>query len=359
MGLMRPGVVAAVVGLLAFGCGGPEVEVTVVGGPAATETPALEAATLGATPSATMDGVGAATLVGDETATPAASGRVTIAAVGDVMLARSLGRRILAGEGAAILADVATLLTGADIAVANLETAVSDIGAPQAKGYTFRSPPGAIDVLVGAGIDVAALANNHALDYGPEALLDTVARLSAAGIANAGAGANEAEARAPAVVERNGVRAAFLSYVDTQAEGSYSQGTWDAGPGTAGVAWASVGELQAVVAAAAMQADVVVVLLHFGIEYATVPSEAQRVYARAAIDAGALLVLGSHAHVLQPLEEYGGGLIAFSLGNFVFDGFDGAANDTAILLVTIDEGAVIDWELVAARVIDGIPHLVD
>jgi poly-gamma-glutamate synthesis protein (capsule biosynthesis protein) len=297
--------------------------------------------------------------VPSQTATSVASGRITIAAVGDVMLARSIGRRILDGEAGTLLADVAPVLSAADIAVANLETAVSDIGAPQAKGYTFRSPPEAIEALVAVGIDVVALANNHALDYGTAALLDTAARLDAAGIARAGAGENESEARRAALVERNGLSIAFLSYVDTQAEGSYSQAAWDAGSDRPGVAWASIAEIREDVTAATASADVVVVLLHFGIEYATAPTEGQRAYAEAAIDAGALLVLGSHSHVLQPVEPYAAGLIAYSLGNFVFDGFEGTSNDTAILLVTIEAGAIQEWKLVQARIVDGIPELVD
>jgi poly-gamma-glutamate synthesis protein (capsule biosynthesis protein) len=348
---VRTLIAAALSGILLAACGGGSVVVVVVGPPTATVPVEVEDATVAETATVALSPT--------VTATPASLGRVTLAAVGDVMLDRSIGRRILAGEATTLLADVAPVLATADIAVANLETALSDLGAPQAKGYTFRSPPEAVDTLLGAGIDVVGLANNHALDYGPEALVDTAARLAAAGIASAGAGANESAAREPALIERNGIRVAFLSYVDTAAEGSYSRGTWDAAPDLPGVAWADTAEIDADVRAAGDVADIVVVLLHCGIEYSQTPTDLQRTYARAAIDAGALLVLGTHAHVLQPVEEYGGGLIAYSLGNFVFDGFDGVANDTAILLVTIEGAAITSWELVPARVVDGIPRLVD
>jgi poly-gamma-glutamate synthesis protein (capsule biosynthesis protein) len=125
------------------------------------------------------------------------------------------------------------------------------------------------------------------------------------------------------------------------------------------VAWADTAEIVADVQAALDVADIVVVLLHSGVEYSPTPTGLQRAYATAAIDAGALLVLGTHSHVLQPVEEYGGGLIAYSLGNFVFDGFEGIANDTAILLVSIEGGAIAGWELVPARVVDGLPRLLD
>lgn len=339
--------------LLAAGCaGGSSAGVGVVVVATATPTPHGSAQVEQTPPGATAT----ATAVATPTSAP---GRLTIAAAGDVMLARSIGRRIVARDPAAIFEGVTPVLAAADIVVVNLETAVSDIGSPQAKGYAFRAPPEAIDALVAAGVDVAALANNHALDYGQDALLDTIARLRAAGIAPAGAGATEAEARTPAVIERNGLRIAFLGYVDTPAEGSYSRSTWDATAERPGVAWASVEKIAADVAAARALADIVVVLLHAGVEYSELPSQSQRAYAEAAIDAGALLVLGTHAHVLQPVEEYGGGLIAYSLGNFVFDGFDGLANETAILRITIEGGLISAWELLPARVVDGLPQLLD
>ena len=84
-------------------------------------------------------------------------------------------------------------------------------------------------------------------------------------------------------------------------------------------------------------------MLHFGVEYAPEPVFEQRLLAEAAIDAGAVLVIGSHPHVLQDVEEYGGGLIAYSLGNFVFDGFEGDANTTALLEVTLTAEGVTEF----------------
>ena len=90
----------------------------------------------------------------------------------------------------------------------------------------------------------------------------------------------------------------------------------------------------------------------------TSPSISQRRLARAAIDAGAALVIGSHPHVLQEVEEYGGGLIAYSLGNFVFDGFDGPSNHSAILKVNLTRDGVASWKLLPVDVIDnGLPRL--
>jgi poly-gamma-glutamate synthesis protein (capsule biosynthesis protein) len=281
---------------------------------------------------------------------------VTIAAVGDVMLDRDVGVRIVSEGPRVVFNAVAGLLTEADLAVANLETPISDIGTPQAKSYTFRSDPASVASLLMGGIDVVSLANNHALDYGPDALLDTVERLRAVGIETAGAGADGASAAAPAIVERNGLRIAFLSWVDTPPEGpGYSAETWSAGPLTPGVNWASLDAITAGVQAAREQSDVVIVLLHCGIEWSTVPSDLQRMYAQAAIDAGAALVIGHHPHVLQPVEEYGDGLIAYSLGNFVFDGFWGEGNVSAVLQLTLTREGVESWDMVPVDIVDGLP----
>ncbi len=339
---------SAIAGLLLMGCrsgsGGGAVVVSTVS--AGTPSPTAETVRAEST-------VAPSTTVSPEPA----DGAVTLAAVGDVMLARSIGGRVVDGGAADIFAGVRDHLAGADIAFANVECAISDMGSPANKGYTFEAPPQSIDALLDGGLDVVSQANNHALDYGPDALLDTRSRLEVAGIAVAGSGANDAGARTPAIVERNGLRFAFLAYVDTAAEGSYNEANWDATAERTGVAWATAEKIAADVIAAKQVADVVVVSMHAGVEYDTTPSASQRLYAETAIDAGATLVLGAHPHVLQPVEEYNGGLIAFSLGNFVFDGFDGEANTTAILEVTFDGTSIASWKTVPVSVVDGLPVL--
>lgn len=287
--------------------------------------------------------------------------RATLAAAGDVMLARSAGARILADGPEVPFAGVEETLRGADIAVVNLECAISDGGEPAPKAYTFRAPPAAADALAAGGIDMVSLANNHSLDYGPGGLADTLANLDARGIAHAGAGANATAARAPVVVVANGLRVAFLSYVDVPVEyGGFDTHRWEATAVGPGVAWLNVEQVQEDVASARRLADLVVVMMHFGFEGRSTPSETQRAQARAAIDAGAALVLGHHPHVLQPVEWYGNGLIVYSLGNFVFDGFDNPANDSAILLADLTEGGVASYRLLPVVVgDDGFPRLAD
>jgi poly-gamma-glutamate synthesis protein (capsule biosynthesis protein) len=287
---------------------------------------------------------------------------VTIAAVGDVMLGRTIGDRILATGPGVPFEHVARVLSAASIAVANLEGPIAPggAGAAAAKGYTFLGPPAAIEALSLGGIDVVSLANNHSLDYGPGALDEMIRLLDAAGIAHVGAGANGAEARAPAIVAANGLRIAFLAYVDTPAEGDYSRATWEAGDGAPGLAWLDPDHFVPDIVAAARRADLVVVLFHFGLEYHDAPTAEQRSQAQAAIDAGAALVIGAHAHLLQSVEEYGDGLIAYSMGNFVFDGFDGASNESAILRVELSAEGVTGHELLPVDIVDnGIPRLRD
>jgi poly-gamma-glutamate synthesis protein (capsule biosynthesis protein) len=281
---------------------------------------------------------------------------VSLMAVGDLMLARQLGARLAAGEVDYPFALVAETLRSADITVGNLECAISDRGEPLPKSYRFRAPPPAAEALARAGFDLVTLANNHAMDYGPEALADTLGLLAGAGVAHVGAGRDAAAARAPAVLERNGLRIAFLGYVDVPVERS----GWDArsviaGDDSPGVAWADLEQIAADVAAASRQADVVVVLAHSGYEYREQPNPIQIAIGRAAIDAGAALALMAHSHTLQGVEHYNGGVIAYSLGNFAFE--IERSRDSAILHVTLTRQGVqrLEWQPVVLDPNDGRP----
>jgi poly-gamma-glutamate capsule biosynthesis protein CapA/YwtB (metallophosphatase superfamily) len=272
---------------------------------------------------------------------------LTLAAVGDVMLARTVDASIAAEGPGLPFAGALSALKTADIVTANLECTAAQSGTPAAKGFTFRASPAALDALTAGGVNVVSLANNHSLDFGPSALLETEAGLDGRQIAHAGAGANAAEARAPAIVERGGLRIAFLSYVDVPVEWrGFDARSWTATASSPGVAWLDPAEVAADIARARTVADVVVVFMHFGIEDQREPSETQRAEARAAIDAGASIVIGHHPHVVQPVERWGNGLIAYSMGNFVFDGEDNPTNESAILLVDLTETGVSSYRLV-------------
>ena len=327
--------------------------------PTITPTPTATPATPVPTPRPTAAATASPAPTATPTPTPApARVRVLLAAVGDVMLGRSVGARLEREGAGAAFAAVRDILAGADVAIANLESPIATGGAPAPKAYAFRAPPAAAEALALAGIDLVSLANNHALDYGPAALAETRALLAERGIASIGAGPDRAAAHAPAAIARGGLTIAFLGYVTVPVEGGgFDPRVWAATDDAAGVAWLDIATMTAEVASAARGADLVVVMLHFGLEWQPRPSPAQREQARAAIDAGAALVVGSHPHVLQEVEAYGGGLIAYSLGNFVFDGFPDPANDSAILLVELGAGGVEGHELIPVRIIDGIPTL--
>ena len=274
------------------------------------------------------------------TATP--DGVVTIAAVGDVMLARDLITLMDEHGSLYPYERVLDLLRDADITIANLEGALTERGLPVEKLYNFRTPPRFAIGLTEAGIDVVALGNNHTADYGVVGVQDTLAALDDVGLLYSGAGMDEAAARAPAIVEVAGLRIAFLSYTDQLVN------TFASSYG-AGVAYADAASITEDVGAARLVADVVVVSIHSGLEYVDEPTAVQQELAHAAIDAGALLVLGHHPHTLQRLEEYGGGLIAYSLGNFIFDldaedleNLGPRAFETVVLYVTLTKAGIVD-----------------
>jgi poly-gamma-glutamate capsule biosynthesis protein CapA/YwtB (metallophosphatase superfamily) len=246
--------------------------------------------------------------------TPHPSGRVVLNAVGDLMLARDIIDAMKAHGWAWPFEAVRHLLADADVTIANLEGTFTDRGAAASKFYTFRTPPRHAQGLAQAGIDIVSLGNNHAMDFGAEGLRDTMAALDAVGVRHSGAGMDATEARRPVVMEANGLRLAFLSY-----NGAALSEAFPAGPSTPGVALAEAASIREDVAAALREADVVIVSLHAGTEYVDAPNAQQRALATAAIDAGAALVLGHHAHVLQGWQRYGSGLIVWGLGNFVFD----------------------------------------
>jgi len=266
-----------------------------------------------------------------------------LVAVGDVMLDRALGEVIRAGDLGYPFAEVTSLLIPADLAVGNMESALGDQGTPVNKGYTFRAPPEAAQTLSMAGFDLLSLANNHALDYGPQALQQGMDLLHQQDIATVGAGSDLASAHQPYIRQVNGLTLAFLAYVHVPVEvRGFNTQTWTATANHPGLAWADPVQIQADVSAACQRADLVIVLLHSGYESVSKPSPPQITAAHAAIDAGANLVIGHHAHVLQGIEFYRDGVIAYGLGNFAFE--DAGPPESTVLNVWLDSDGVRQLE---------------
>jgi poly-gamma-glutamate capsule biosynthesis protein CapA/YwtB (metallophosphatase superfamily) len=281
---------------------------------------------------------------------------VTLMAVGDIMLARSVGERILNEGPGVVFANVQDILSTADILAGNIECALTDQGKPEVKTYAFAAPPISAQALGLAGFDLAILGNNHAYDYGEAGMAQTMQLLQDQGIASVGFGVG-ASAPGPVFIDRNGLRIAFLSYVDVPVElTGFDTRSWLATDSTPGIAWALVKDIQEDVKAAKQQADAVIVFMHFGYEGNELPVRFQRDVAVAAIDAGAAAVIGSHPHVLEHVDEYHGGLIAYSLGNFVFDDYAMPENRTAILRLVLDKSGMLSYDWFPAVIINGIPY---
>jgi poly-gamma-glutamate capsule biosynthesis protein CapA/YwtB (metallophosphatase superfamily) len=260
-----------------------------------------------------------------------------LALAGDTMLGRKVGEALAAVPVSALVAPEVVELAGeADLFVLNLECCVSARGAPirlPGKPFFFRAPPAATDLLTLLGVDCVTLANNHALDFGPEALLDTLDHLAAAGIAAVGAGADVAAARRPAVLQAAGMRLAVVGVADHPEE-------FAAGPGRPGVAFADLGGgplpawLERAVGSA--DADAVLVTPHWGPNMTSAPLPYVRRAAGALVDCGATLVAGHSAHVFHGVA----GRVLYDLGDFLDDyAVDPVLrNDLGLLfLVTMDE----------------------
>ena len=285
---------------------------------------------------------------------------VSIDLVGDVMLARGVGRLIAAQGADAPWRNVADTLGQADYVFANLESPTGTGGFPiPHKGIWFRADPQVVDGLLYAHIGGVSLANNHILDYGEPVLLQTMDILRSHGIGYAGAGLDLAAARAPLLVDIQGVRVAFLAY-STFADLVFSRQyprPFAAADDRAGVAPARVDYVQEDVARARGEADVVIVAFHWGVEYTHVPDEQQVELAHAAIAAGADVVVGTHPHALQGIEYYKNGLIFYSLGNFVMDQVKPVTVQTVIARLYVDRQGVSGLQVIPGRIVDSQPEV--
>ena len=238
---------------------------------------------------------------------------IIIYAVGDIMLDRGVEYMVNKhgnGDFKFSFLKIAHDLKKADILFGNLESVISDKGKKVGSIYSFRAEPEAINGLTYAGFDVLSVANNHSFDYGREALEDSLKRLEQAKIDYVGAGFDEKEVRLGVTKELKETKITFLAYNNKGSE------YWQAQEDSSGIGWLDENIKRDVEKA---EGDVVIVSFHFGEEYQTKQNEEQEYFAHLAIDSGADLIIGHHPHVIQPIERYKEGWIAYSLGNFVFD----------------------------------------
>ena len=265
-----------------------------------------------------------------------AEAAVELIAVGDVMLGRGVVNETEP------LADVAPWLGAADVTLGNLESVIVANGIPRTapagepQPIILNAPVTAVAQLTAAGFDLLSLANNHSLDYGADGLGETAVRLQQAGITPLGIGTDENSAYQPLFREVQGVRLAFFAFNGVpepvggerlSASGDqWQRAEWDEGRALAAVA------------AASQQADAVIVSLHWGYEYELQADPWQETTAQALFEAGAAVILGHHPHVAQPMavRSQTDQLVAYSLGNFVFDQTENPMNQGLALRIFVD-----------------------
>jgi len=278
-------------------------------------------------------------------------GPATLAFAGDVHFEGSSAAALSGRIGTAF-----GVLRSADLAVLNLETAITDRGTRQPKEFLFRAPASAFGMLERAGVDAVSIANNHGMDYGRVGLADTLAAAKTAGMPLLGAGQDDTAAWTPLRRDVKGVRVSVFAATDVLDD--FAIPTWPAGPDRPGLASAKdTARLVDRVKAERSQADVVVVFLHWGKERMICPTERQQQLARSLAAAGADIVVGSHAHVVQPMATVGRMLVHYGMGNFQFYAGGGPGANTGVLTVTVDRGGVTGSEWRPGTIVGGVPMI--
>ncbi|HYK29054.1 MAG TPA: CapA family protein [Streptosporangiaceae bacterium] len=238
---------------------------------------------------------------------------ITLAFAGDVNFENRTAR--LLRDPATALGPISSVLKSADLTVLNLETSVTSRGVPQPKTYHFRTTPTAFVALRDGGVGLVTMANNHVLDYGQVGLADTIAAARAARFPYVGIGSNAASAWAPYVTTIKGTTIAIIG-VSQITELASSWVATSTRPGEANAI--NVQRTLAAVRAAKRIAKVVIVFMHWGTEGEACPDPAQLSLAPKLAAAGATIIIGAHAHMLQGSGWLGHTFVAYGMGNFVW-----------------------------------------
>ena len=268
-----------------------------------------------------------------------------LALMGDTMLGRGVAERLASGDPRSLVSpEVVDAAAEADIRILNLECCISDRGLPWAdprKPFFFRAPPLAVEVLAHLGVDAVTLANNHALDFGYDALTDTVAHLDDAGIAHVGAGRDLEAARAPAILEHGGFRLGLVGFTDHPASFAATRTS----PGVSHFDLQRRARDWVPDEIASLETDAVLVLAHWGPNMVDAPLPYVRTAAADLVDAGATLVAGHSAHVFHGVAPP----VLYDLGDFIDDyAIDPEMrNDLGLLwLVTLERSGPTGIEVV-------------
>lgn len=279
---------------------------------------------------------------------------VHMAIAGDVLFSTSPLNKYDSGNGitSILSADLLDTMNSSDLTMVNLEFPFSTRGVQmENKQYTFKADPSRGPILKEMGVDIVSLANNHTLDFGTEALLDTITTLRENNIRSVGAGEDLEAAKKPSVITIKGRNIAILGASRVIPVTDWNATKYSPGVFTTYDPTLLIEEIKL----AKQSNDLVIVYVHWGIEKEEYPKEYQRTMAKQYIDAGADLVLGSHPHVLQGIEFYNGKPIVYSLGNFVFGH---TIERTVLLDVTIDEQNLCNIRLIPCETKDAYTHTI-
>ena len=329
---------------------------TVGSAPSAPTTAAASAASGSAAGSAAVVGFsagGSARAVAPDDRTWTGSGNaVTLMFAGDTQFEGSAANKLAANPNTVLL-PMAPVMSQADVTMVNLETAITTRGSPESKTYTFRAPPSAFAALAAAGVDVVTMANNHGRDFGAEGLQDTIDAIHASGFPTVGIGENAAAAYAPYRITVKGQRIAIFGA--SRVIDAALLGTWTATDSQPGLASAYPGapldRLLAAVRDARASSDTVVVYLHWGTELLTCPTSVQEALARQLHDAGADVIVGSHAHRVQGDGFLDGAFVAYGLGNFVWP----RGNVGAVVEVSVTGRQINSYKWIPMKVNASVP----
>lgn len=298
------------------------------------------------------------TAPGTTPAAPAAPGTaygeaVTLAFAGDVHFEGSVRKWL--GDPAGLVGPLAGQLRAADLAVVNLETPITDRGEPATKKYVFRGPEAGLRGLLDAGVDMVSLANNHGLDYGRTGLLDTLDAGSRAGLSVIGAGRDQASAYAPHRVTVKDQRIAVIGATQVL-DGDVKESSVARGdrPGLASAY--EIDTLVEAVRQARATSDTVVVFLHWGVERNDCPPQRARELATRLVEAGADVLVGSHAHVLNGDGWSGPAYVHYGLGNFLWYHGSGPSAATGVLTLTVQGRATTRAHWEPATIVQGQPR---
>ena len=265
--------------------------------------------------------------------------KVRLMAVGDIQLGSGTATQINRYGSPWVFEKVLPIFRQADFIVGNLESPLSTHNEPAQKRWVFRGDPKMARELRISGFNALSVANNHAFDHGQTALADTLKHLANAQLIAVGGGFGTEQPYKAKIVEINGIKIALI--------GAQNIGWYPVADSKAGIAMIDEKKLVGEIKEVRKSVDFIVIILHWGVEYTQTPTDKQRQLAHYLIDSGADLIFGHHPHIIQGIEHYKNGFIAYSLGNFVFNNDNDLACRTIILSIDLNPNGTLSNLMVA------------